>query len=86
MNSEKSSGEKNKQGREIGGMCVWKWERKLLNGNFLKTFIKFHTMTFIFFKNLFIYVFLAVLGLRCCMGFSPVAMSGGYSPVVERGL
>ena len=39
MNSEKSSGEKNKQGREIGGMCVWKWERKLLNGNFLKTFI-----------------------------------------------
>ena len=22
-------------------MCVWKWERKLLNCNFLKTFIKF---------------------------------------------
>ena len=30
-----------------------------------------------FFKKLFI--FLAVLGLHCCMGFSLVAASGGYS-------
>ena len=29
----------------------------------------------------FIYLFLSVLGLRCCMGFSPVAASRGYSLV-----
>ena len=33
----------------------------------------------IFFK---IYLFLAVLGPRCCMSFSLVSMSRGYSPVV----
>ena len=27
------------------------------------------------------YLFLAVLGLCCCEGFSLVAASGGYSPV-----
>ena len=30
----------------------------------------------------FIYLFLAVLGLCCCVGFSLVASSEGYSPVV----
>ena len=30
----------------------------------------------------FIYLFLAVLGLRCCTGSSLAAVSGGYSPVV----
>ena len=30
----------------------------------------------------FIYLFLAVLGLRCCTGSSSAAVSGGYSPVV----
>ena len=34
---------------------------------------------------LFTYLFLAVLGLRCCIGFSPVAVSGGYSPLVVHG-
>ena len=28
-------------------------------------------------KNLFIYLFLAMLGLHCCSGFSLVVMSGG---------
>ena len=31
------------------------------------------------FKNNFIYVFLAVLGLPYCTGLSLVAVSGGYS-------
>ena len=34
---------------------------------------------FFFFFNEFIYLFLAVLGLCCCPGFSLVAASGGYS-------
>ena len=29
----------------------------------------------------FIYLFFSVLGLRCCVGFSPVAASRGYSLV-----
>ena len=33
-----------------------------------------------FFLN--VYFFLAVLGLPCCVGFSLVAVSGGYSVVV----
>ena len=33
------------------------------------------------FKYLFVHLFLAALGLRCCMGFSLVALSGGYSLV-----
>ena len=37
--------------------------------------------------NFFIilFFFLAVLGLHCCAGFSLIAVSGGYSPVVVRG-
>ena len=35
---------------------------------------------------LFIYLYLAVLGLRCSTGFSLVAVSRGYSIVVVRGL
>ena len=31
-------------------------------------------------------LFLAVLGLCCCVGFSLIAMSRGYCPVVVRGL
>ena len=38
------------------------------------------------FFSSFIYLFLAVLGLRCCMGFSLVAASRGYSLVTVRGL
>ena len=34
------------------------------------------------FKNYFMYLFLAVLGLHCCMSFSPVAVRGDYSLVV----
>ena len=41
---------------------------------------------FLFVKINFIYLFLAVLGLRCCMGFSLVAASRGYSLVTVRGL
>ena len=33
-----------------------------------------------------IFFFLAVLGLCCCKGFSPVVASGDYSPVVVLGL
>ena len=35
---------------------------------------------------LFIYLFLAVLGLHCCAGFSLAADSRGYSLYVARGL
>ena len=31
------------------------------------------------------YLFSAVLGLHCCLGFSLVAVSGGYSVVVALG-
>ena len=36
--------------------------------------------------KIFGYLFLAVLGLRCCLGFSLVAASGGFSAVVTHGL
>ena len=39
-----------------------------------------------FLKSNFLSFFLAVLGLRCCVGFSLVVVSGGYSVVVVRGL
>ena len=32
----------------------------------------------------FIYLYLAVPGLRCCSGFSVVEVSGGYSLAVRR--
>ena len=35
---------------------------------------------------LFTYLFLAVLGLHCCTGFSLVVVSGGYSPAGVHGL
>ena len=35
---------------------------------------------------LFIYLFLAVLGLHCCSGFSLVVTSRGYSLVAVHGL
>ena len=38
------------------------------------------------FLNLFIYLFLAVLGLHCCADFSLVAVSRGYSLVEVCGL
>ena len=38
-----------------------------------------------FFKTYF-YLFLAALGLRCCMGFSLAAVSGGYFLVAACGL
>ena len=41
-------------------------------------------MTLAFLKNC--YLFLAVLSLLCLEGFSLVVASGGYSPVVVRGL
>ena len=37
-------------------------------------------------KSNFIYLFLAVLGLRCCVGFSLVAASGGYPPAAVHRL
>ena len=37
-----------------------------------------------FFKILFIYLFLAVLGLHHCMGFSLVAASGGGTVSLQR--
>ena len=40
----------------------------------------------LFFKYNFIYLFLALLALHCCSGFSLVAESGVYSPFVMRGL
>ena len=40
----------------------------------------------LFYIILFTYLFLAVLGLCCCTGFSLVVASGGYSPVAVPGL
>ena len=37
-----------------------------------------------FFPTYFIYSFLAALGLHCCMGFSLVVVSRGYSLVLCR--
>ena len=47
--------------------------------------------SYFFFKGdivfvIFIYLFLAVLGLHCCAGFSLVVASGGYPLVVAHGL
>ena len=39
-----------------------------------------------FFLKQFVHLFLAVLGLGCCAGFSLVVASGGYSQVAMRGL
>ena len=39
-----------------------------------------------FLKIYYLFYFLAVLGLHCCIGFSLVAGSGGYFLVVVRGL
>ena len=39
---------------------------------------------FVFYKAVFF--FLAMLGLRCCTGFSLIAASGGYSLVAVCGL
>ena len=41
---------------------------------------------FFYFKKIFIYLFLAGLGLHCCADFSLVAGSRGYSTVAVRGL
>ena len=38
------------------------------------------------FFNINFYLFLAVLGLHCCVGFSLVVASGGYSLVAVHGL
>ena len=37
------------------------------------------SIIFLFLKKLFIYLFLAALGARCCSEASLVAASGGYS-------
>ena len=53
-------------------------------GPFLHTPLPHICWSLIFFK-IFIYLFLAVLGFHCCVGFSLVAVSGGYSlAVVSR--
>ena len=44
------------------------------------------TSAFISFLNSFIYLFMAVLGLHCCPGFSLVEASGGSSLVAVCGL
>ena len=41
---------------------------------------------FFFLIVLFIYIFLAVLGLHCCLGFSLLVTSGSYSSVAVCGL
>ena len=42
--------------------------------------------SFFIFKKIFIYLFLAGLGLHCCADFSLVAGRRGYSTVAVRGL
>ena len=41
--------------------------------------VSYCSMCFFFYIIVFIYLFLAVLGLRCCKDFSLVAVSRGYS-------
>ena len=41
---------------------------------------------YLFFKNVFTCLFLAVLALHCCSGFSLVSASGSCSPAVVRRL
>ena len=48
-------------------------------------FIFFSLISFFFFNN-FLYLFMAVLGLHCCLGFSLVAASRGYSLVAVCGV
>ena len=54
-----------------------------MHESILKLFLQFRSSSFLylFFKNSFIYLFLTVLGLPCCMGFSLVAESRCYSLV-----
>ena len=53
------------------------------NGHFFGA-VSSSSSSFFFFYN-FIYLFLAVLGLHCCSGFSLVLASGGYSLVAVHG-
>ena len=48
--------------------------------------INFCLQNYALWKNNFIYLFLAVLGLCCCSGFSLVVEGGGYSLVTVCGL
>ena len=48
--------------------------------------LEFQHILFFLKKNNFINLFLAVLGLHCCVGFSLVAVNGGYSLVAVHGL
>ena len=48
----------------------------------LYLWIRISACFYLFFKKIFIYLFLAVLGLQCCVGFSLVVVSGGYSLAV----
>ena len=48
-------------------------------------FLFFSKLVFFFFL-IFVYLFLAVLGLCCSAGFSLVVTSGGYSLVAGHGL
>ena len=55
-------------------------DRSRLNTQPMLTIVK--NKLIMLFQTIFIYLFLAVLGLCCCMGFSLVAASGDYSPGV----
>ena len=55
------------------------------NGKWTATLLGLFRFVLMVFKYNFIYLFLAVLGLRCCAGFSLLVMSRGYSPAVGHG-
>ena len=42
------------------------------------------SLVYLFFKKITYYLFFSVLDLGCCMGFSLVVASGGYSLVALR--
>ena len=52
----------------------------------LTVFVIFHPSSLLKKENLFTYLFLAALGLRCFLGLSLVAASRGYSIIVVFGL
>ena len=94
-------GERREENCPVHGLPPWEGEPEGLDkrvrdlGESLLRGTWFHVplvTPFCFFQNkdstqaLFICLFLPVLGLHCCMGFSLVVVSGCYSLVLEHGL
>ena len=49
-------------------------------------FLSFFLRNFLFIIFIYLFLFLAVMGHNCCMGFSVAGASGDYSLLAVRGL